>query len=243
MQKLCSPNFDDRADGQSPSYVMLHGTWTGDMGDSLVYLMEDNPPEGRSRVSAHYFIDIDGSVIQLVDEDKRAWHAGVGHWRGIDDMNSASIGIELQNSSEHLGKRAPYEDKQIDALINLLKDIQTRHNIALDNIIAHSDFAPDRKDDPGEHFPWEALAKANVAMWPDEGDAPDEIVDALHDDEAGLLNALHGWGFGSDFDAKDIITAFDRHFVPEAFDDTVTENIEALRVERIAVLWAKKLGI
>lgn len=243
MQKLDSPNFDERIGGQAPSYVMLHGTWTGDMGDSLMFLMDGNPPEGRTRVSAHYFIDVDGSIIQLVDESKRAWHAGKGHWRGIDDMNSASIGIEIQNASHYLGARVPYEQVQIDALIALIKSIQDRHDIAPENVIAHSDFAPDRKDDPGEHFPWEVLAKAGVAIWPDEGEAMDDIIDALYDDEAGLLNALHGWGYGAEYEARDIITAFDRHFVPEAFDTHVTENIEALRIERLSVLWSKKLGI
>ncbi len=240
MQIQKSPNFDDRKDGQVPSYIMLHGTWTKDLETSLSFLMNGT---AESRVSAHYIIDSDGTVINLVDEDKRAWHAGTGHWRGITDMNSASIGIEIQNNSKPFGKRVAYESKQISALIKLLKDIQKRHDISTDNVIAHSDFAPDRKDDPGEQFPWIELASAGVALWPDEGEAQDDIIDSLQHDPASLMNALCGWGYGTDFVKEDIITAFDRHFVPEAFDKGITEDIEALRVERLAVLWAKKLGL
>ena len=99
-------------------------------------------------------IDEDGTVTGLVDEDNRAWHAGRGSWRGITDVNSASVGIELVNPGHEFGYR-PFPDAQIEALLPLLADIVKRHNMPRANVVGHSDIAPARKEDPGELFPWE----------------------------------------------------------------------------------------
>ncbi len=147
-----SPNFEVRRDGVKPTLVILHGTWTETVEESLGFLTSQTPPEGLGRVSAHYLIDRDGTLYSLVDESMRAWHAGVSHWQGIDDVNSASIGIELQNNGKE-----DYTAAQIDALIPLLQGIQARHGIKTESILGHEQVAPGRKDDPGPRFPWTLL--------------------------------------------------------------------------------------
>lgn len=229
-----SLNYEDRRDGMTLHFVVLHGTWTGNVEESLKFLTDTNPPAGVSKVSAHYLIDKNGIVYALVDESKRAWHAGQSFWRGVEDMNSASIGIEIQNA----GMGDPYSDEQIQALIILLQGIMARHDIPSENILAHSDIAPARKDDPGAHFPWVTLAKAGVALWPDETRAQSEMVEELLNDDMALLNALHGWGYDARVDAEILIAAFDRHFLPETGGDLTT-----LRGQRLAALWKDKLGI
>lgn len=237
-----SPNFEARRDGAKPSLIVLHGTWTDTIEESLGFLTDANPPEGQGRVSAHYLIDRDGTVYSLVDESMRAWHAGESHWRGIDDVNSHSIGIELQNAGMKHILPEPYDKRQIEALIALLQDIIARHNIDVENVLAHSDVAPKRKDDPGEHFPWKALGAAGVAVWPDESRAWSETVNDLLSSEDSLMNAVQGWGYDPSLEPKVILKAFNRRFVPEVFLGGV-DDIKTLRAKRLAALWAKKLGI
>ena len=149
-----SPNFNDRADGIKLAYIILHYTGMKDAASALERLCDP-----AAQVSAHYMIDEDGSVIQLVDEAKRAWHAGKSFWRGITDMNSASIGIELVNPGHEFGYR-PFPAAQITALKKLLHEIIARHGMNRKScLLGHSDIAPTRKQDPGELFPWEELAK------------------------------------------------------------------------------------
>lgn len=119
----------------------------------------DNP------VSAHYLIDEAGGIEQLVDEAQRAWHAGNGEWRGITDMNSASIGIEIQNPGHTHGLR-PFPEAQIAALKALCHAIMQRWDIPPENVIGHSDYAPGRKVDPGPFFPWQELARSRIGVWP-----------------------------------------------------------------------------
>lgn len=116
----------------------------------------------EDKLSAHYIIGFDGEIIKQVDEEKRAWHAGVSSWKGISDVNSASIGIEISNKT--LGQ-SEYDEKQIKSIIVLSQEIIKRHNIKPQNIIGHSDIAPTRKPDPGFCFPWERLAKNNIGLW------------------------------------------------------------------------------
>lgn len=153
-----SPNFEERKTGVTPQLIILHGTWTDNFQETLDHLTDGNPDRPNGRVSAHYAIDEDGAVYKLVEEEKRAWHAGKSQWQNITDINSASIGIEIQNDGT-----APYTFAQIDALISLLKDIMTRHAIPPENVLGHEDVAPGRKDDPGAHFPWKTLTLAGVA--------------------------------------------------------------------------------
>jgi len=123
-----------------------------------------------AKVSAHYLIHEDGRLCQLVDEDNRAWHAGVAEWAGESDINSASIGIEIVNGGHNIpladGSLPPYPDRQINSVIALSKAVMGRHDIHTKNVLGHSDVAPDRKIDPGEHFPWAGLAAAGIGCWP-----------------------------------------------------------------------------
>jgi len=140
-----SPNFDARS--LPISMVVLHYTGMIDTASAIARLTD---PEAK--VSAHYLIAEDGQVVRMVAETDRAWHAGKSHWRQIDDVNSASIGIELVNPGHEFGYR-PFPDAQIDALIPLMADIVARHGITRGNIVGHSDIAPARKQDPGISWP------------------------------------------------------------------------------------------
>ena len=158
-----SPNFNDR----KYPIDMLVFHYTGmETGQEALNRMCDSDAE----VSAHYMIWEDGRVVQLVGEDKRAWHAGVSSWQGDDDLNSRSIGIEIVNGGHDWpladGDLPPYPDAQIEALIALCLGILERWEIPAHRIVGHSDIAPTRKADPGEHFPWSRLARAGIGVWP-----------------------------------------------------------------------------
>ncbi|OYX26738.1 MAG: N-acetylmuramoyl-L-alanine amidase [Rhodobacterales bacterium 32-66-7] len=152
-----SPNFGDRRDGLLPELVVLHYTAMATCAEALARLCD---PEAE--VSAHYLIDRDGTVLSLVDEDARAWHAGAGSWRGGGDLNSRSIGIELVNSGTE-----PFAQPQMVALEGLLPGILGRWGIPPVGVIAHSDLAPDRKSDPGPRFDWQRLARLGLSVWPE----------------------------------------------------------------------------
>lgn len=151
-----SPNFNDRHYNM-PDMIILHYTGMQTAYDAL-HRMCDDP---AWQVSAHYFIHRQGDIIQMVDEEKRAWHAGVSFWKGERDINSRSIGIELENKGHEWGYEE-FSECQIEALIRLLKDIKTRYDIPLQNILAHSDVAPTRKKDVGEFFPWKRLMDEDI---------------------------------------------------------------------------------
>lgn len=154
-----SPNHDERR----PVLVVIHATEQGGVERSLRTLRTGNR---GGPVSAHYLVGRDGDLYQLVADERRAWHAGSGRWGTIADLNSASIGIELDNDG-----RAAFPPEQIDALLRLLDDLCTRLRIPRHRIIAHSDMAPARKRDPNALFPWKQLAEAGFGPWP-EDDAP-----------------------------------------------------------------------
>lgn len=151
IRQVASPNFDERR----PNLVILHYT-SNDSLEPALHTLTD----ATRKVSAHYLIGRDGAILQLVDEGKRAWHAGASWWGGLSDVNSLSLGIELDNS----GKEA-FADAQIDALLVLLAGIRQRHAIPAANFIGHADVAPTRKNDPGVLFPWKKLAEAGFGLW------------------------------------------------------------------------------
>ena len=153
--EVLSPNWNER---RLPVWmVVLHYTGMPTAEEALERLTD-----AAAEVSAHYLIDEEGKVTRLVPEDKRAWHAGQAYWRGITDVNSASVGIELVNPGHEWGYR-PFPQAQMEALIPLLADIVKRHKIPYANVVGHSDVAPARKDDPGELFDWPLLARYK---WP-----------------------------------------------------------------------------
>lgn len=148
---LPSPNFDERR----PTVVVIHYTADDSAAAALRTLTSAD-----AEVSAHYLVDRDGSIVQLVDERARAWHAGDSRWGTLPDINSASIGIELDNNG-----REPYPAVQIDALLRLLSDLRERYRLLPANFLGHSDVAPSRKSDPGPLFPWRTLAASGFGLW------------------------------------------------------------------------------
>jgi len=204
-----SPNFDAR--NGAADMLILHYTGMKSADEALVRLTS---PEAR--VSAHYLIDEDGSVIRLVAEDKRAWHAGVSSWRGRTDINGASIGIELVNPGHEWGYRN-FPDKQMAALEELCRGILQRHRIPARHVLGHSDVAPGRKDDPGELFDWRRFAKAGVGLWPDFGAAAPAPTGGLVE----LRQNLIAFGYACpepevpDDSFAETVRAFQLHFRPE----------------------------
>lgn len=227
-----SPNFDDRT--LPVSLLILH--YTGmETGEAAVARLCD----ANAKVSAHYVIEEDGRIFRLVDEDKRAWHAGLSEWRGEANINSASIGVEIVNGGHDWpavdGGLPAYPDVQINAVIALCKEIMARHDIAAHNVLGHSDVAPSRKIDPGEHFPWAGLAAAGVGIWPEVRDedrralfdigARDRGVAIL---QSGLAQIGYGARVSGEYDAAtaQIIKALQRRFRPKHIDGIV--DIETL---------------
>jgi N-acetylmuramoyl-L-alanine amidase len=222
MVRYASPNFDERT--LPITMIVMHYTGMKTGKAALSRLCD-----ATSRVSAHYCIEEDGTLHALVDESKRAWHAGVSYWDGITDVNSASIGIELVNKG-HDGGYTPFPEAQMRTLTHLLQGIVSRHHIAPYNIVGHSDIAPARKQDPGELFPWQDLAAQGFGMWMSE-----QILTHFYEEQDfyGLLAQ-----YGYDVTDKDAAaTAFHRHFY--------TENLErapdAESVRRIISLLQQKL--
>lgn len=206
-----SPNHNARS--RTVDTIMLHYTAIESLDKSLRVLTN-----GRSSdpVSAHYVVGEDGSVFRLVDEDRRAWHAGGGAWRGLEDLNSASVGIEIVNAGYAAdGSRPPYPDVQIEAVIALCKEIMTRHEIRW--VIGHSDLAPTRKSDPGEHFPWKRLADAGVGFW----------TDAFAEPYGSPKQMLIDLGYNP-VDLPRTLTAFERHWYPEAITQGATNTLGRL---------------
>jgi N-acetylmuramoyl-L-alanine amidase len=157
-----SPNLNERL--HTLDMLVLHYTGMRDGPSALARLCDP-----ASQVSAHYMVEEDGRIFQIVPEDKRAWQAGRSWWQGDEDLNSRSIGIEIVNGGHDFGL-PPFPDRQIDAVIELCRGILSRWPIPQNRIVAHSDIAPDRKEDPGERFPWKRLAEAGVGLWPDKPD-------------------------------------------------------------------------
>jgi N-acetylmuramoyl-L-alanine amidase len=223
---IASPNHNERRGFARPDCVILHYTGMPTGAAALAWLC--NP---ASEVSSHYFVWEDGRVDQLVAEERRAWHAGRGLWKGESDINSASIGVEIVNAGHDLsnagGEPPPFPERQIEGVIALLRDIGARHNIAPERVLAHSDIAPARKIDPGEKFPWETLWRAGIGHWT----APSPLAEAasFRRGQEGppiralqALLALYGYGVELtgvyDGQTQKVVGAFQRHFRPERVD-------------------------
>lgn len=220
-----SPNFDERA--LPVSMVVLHYTGMQDAASAIARLTD---PEAK--VSAHYLIAEDGQIVRLVDEAKRAWHAGKSFWRGVTDINSASVGIEIVNPGHEFGYRA-FPVAQIDALIPLMQEITLRYRITRGNVVGHSDIAPARKDDPGELFPWERLARLRLAL-----PSPTKNLMDPHWTDAGFLLALERFGYDVT-DPLAAIRAFQRRFRPATIDGIVDGEC---RAKLLALLLPRPMG-
>ena len=197
MTAFPSPNHGERRGGASPKLIVLHYT-----GMPSCAKARDRLCDPVHEVSCHWLIDLDGHAEQLVDESLRAWHAGAGSWGSVTDVNSASIGIEIQNSGH-----APFPEPQMAALERLLHGLMARWSIAPQGVIAHSDMAPSRKVDPGPHFDWRRLALSGLSIWPQPGQAAASFATSARRigyreaDEGTLLHAFRlrfrPWARGS----------------------------------------------
>jgi len=202
LESHVSLNYDDRPDGVVVKYLVYHFTG-GSLEESLEWLIHENPL--GAKVSAHYLISESGDVYNLVPEAKRAWHAGVSAWEEDENLNALSIGIELVNCGE------AYPAAQMDALVELSKDIVARHGILPWYVLGHSDIAPGRKDDPGEHFDWQSLARHGVGLYP-------EVVHGFESSVLDVQEKLKAYGYRIDVtgevdaQTQDVLMAFQAHF-------------------------------
>lgn len=226
IEDRLSPNFNERK-GNGISLIILHYTGMETAAAAL-----DRLTDPSSEVSAHYTIDEDGAIYRHVDEGKRAWHAGHSFWGGETDINSISVGIELVNPGHEWGYR-PFTGHQMRSLTSLCHDIMARHNIDAESVLAHSDIAPARKEDPGEFFPWHDLASQGVGVWPEPSDE-----DAVKAAAINIETALHDFGYDPRVKMRDKVMAFQRHFVPEAFVNGHAGEVDGLTRARLYALLA-----
>jgi N-acetylmuramoyl-L-alanine amidase len=221
VEHQASPNHGERAAGKPIDIVLLH--YTGMISDerALKWLCD-----AESGVSSHYFVFEDGRIVQLVDESRRAWHAGKSFWAGETDINSRSIGIEVANPGHEFGYR-PFPEPQIVSVIALCRDILARNPIPPERVLAHSDVAPQRKDDPGELFPWTTLANAGIGVAPvaetingRETLRIGERGEAVAAWRAALARYGYGIDPGNEFDVvtNAVTKALQRHFRPSRVD-------------------------
>jgi len=170
----------------------------------------------KTEVSAHYVIEESGKIHHLVDNDKRAWHAGKSYWQGETDINSASIGIEIVNPGVDFGYRK-FPDNQIKSVTKLCKELIAEYSISPANVIGHSDVAITRKIDPGHLFPWEALAHEGIGLWPTPEEMDYQAAEDLILNPDALHELLVGFGYDPAKEFGETIRAFHRHFSPEKF--------------------------
>ena len=252
VREALSPNHNARPPGADIELVVVHFTGMETAAAALRELTQLG-----SGVSAHWMIDEDGTIYRLVPEDRRAWHAGLGSWHDWHDVNAVSVGIELVNPGHDHGYRS-FPDDQIDALEDLLADTFKSHGLRPRDLIGHSDVAPERKQDPGELFPWERLARTGFSIWPEEvveypdgglgvmDDAEDFIGDEESRSEFGLDSIslresvlelqenLRTIGYGIEtngiFGAQTeaVVAAFQRRFRPGAVDGYADSETRAL---------------
>ncbi len=218
---LPSPNHDSR-DGHAIDMLVLHYTGMKTAQDALDRLCDAN-----AKVSAHYVVDEDGTIYRLVAESERAWHAGVSSWRGNTNINQRSIGIEIVNPGHEFGYR-PFPKAQMESVAQLCKGILARHPIPPRNVVAHSDVAPARKDDPGELFDWAWLAGEGVGVFPSFS-SPSPLVGEGGERELGV------YGYETIIPEKTIL-AFQRHFRPKNLSGQWDNECERLLASLLAMV-------
>lgn len=233
-----SPNHDARPPNQAINMLVLHYTGLPSTKSALARLCDR-----QSKVSAHYLIDEGGAIFALIDEARRAWHAGVAHWAGETDINGCSIGIELA----HCGHKAdgtcePFPQAQMDSLAELASQLLARYDIPPQRVLGHSDVAPARKIDPGEMFDWAGLAARGIGLWPQQTykqaykkDMIDKVlcVGDKGDQVRQLQTELADFGYGISADGlygaatKSVVCAFQRHFRQQQIDGRADNETRA----------------
>lgn len=227
LSPYASPNFGERRAGCKPSLILLHYTALPDTETTLRWFQDP-----ARQLNSHYVIGDAGDVHHIVADQARAWHAGVGYWRGERDVNSISIGIELQNIGEPV---TPYPDAQMAATIELCHKLIAMHSIHPHAVVGHSDIAPQRKTDPGAHFSWAKLAQAGVGFWPEDDQSliPTPVRFALDDRHEHIAEAqmlLNEIGYEVDvrevLDAwtANVLRAFQMHWRPARVDGLLDEG-------------------
>lgn len=234
-----SSNFEPRKDGRAPDLLLLHYTGMESADGALAWL---TAPE--SKVSCHYFVDEEGRITQMVNEEMRAWHAGASYWDGDEDINSCSIGIEIHNPGHEFGY-PDFPEAQMVAVEALCEDIVQRHRIPPQRVLAHSDVAPGRKADPGEKFDWQRLANAGIGLWVEP--EPVEVETGLAtgdegEDVARLQKYLIQLGYGlsdsgSFCDATEsVVRAFQRHWRQFRVDGCADQSTRKTLIRLLAAL-------
>jgi N-acetylmuramoyl-L-alanine amidase len=233
-----SPNYGERKDGRRPDMILLHYTGMQDANAAL-----DRLTSRASEVSSHYFVFEDGRILQLVEEGRRAWHAGASSWAGETDINSCSIGIEIANPGHEFGY-PDFPARQIAAVTALCRSIFTRHTVPPVRVLAHSDVAPSRKQDPGEKFPWRRLHDSGVGHWVPPvplGERGDMLTLGDRGDAvAAMQKSLAEYGYGIvangiyDSAMHDVVAAFQRHFRPQRIDGVADASTQKTLAELLA---------
>ncbi|NQV47481.1 MAG: N-acetylmuramoyl-L-alanine amidase [Rhodospirillaceae bacterium] len=224
MKSYPSPNHDERSGDTPVDMLVLHYTGMESAAAARTRMCDAN-----GKVSAHYMIDEDGDILQLVPENRRAWHAGEAFWRGQTNINGRSIGIELVNPGHEFGLR-PFPDAQMAALEALAAELLERHPIPAVNVVGHSDVAPRRKSDPGELFDWRRLAAVGIGLWPDG--VAEVTVDARR-----ATHMLAAIGYET-VDLNITVEAFQRRYRPTRIDGIIDGETGGLlsRVQRLTEL-------
>jgi N-acetylmuramoyl-L-alanine amidase len=233
-----SPNFDERKNGRPPDMILLH--YTGmQTGEAALQQLT----KAASKVSSHYVVFENGRIVQCVPEDKRAWHAGESSWAGETDINSCSIGIEIANPGHEHGY-LDFPKRQIAATTALCRSILTRNTVPPVRVLAHSDIAPARKQDPGERFPWRTLYDSGVGHWVRPAPINESSVLVALGDSGEAVTAFqemlaeYGYGIATsgiyDSATHAVVTAFQRHFRPERADGVCDESTRATLQNLIA---------
>jgi N-acetylmuramoyl-L-alanine amidase len=218
-----SPNHGERNPPAPPKLVILHYTGMKDGPSALQRLCDP-----ASKVSAHYLVEEDGRIFRLVPEDRRAWHAGKSCWQGIEDINSCSIGIEVVNPGHEWGYRL-FPLPQMQAVLGLCREIKNRYKLPASAFLAHSDIAPLRKEDPGELFDWEMLAKEGIGLGVDISGQPE--VEMSVEEAAQKLQSFGYMPFDKLVFSK-VLAAFQRHFVRQH----VTGELDSLTKKALRAL-------
>jgi len=218
LRERASPNHDARPEGGRVDMLVLHYTGMKTAAEAI-----DRLCDPAAKVSAHYVIDEDGTVWRLVEESRRAWHAGVSFWQGTRHVNAASIGIELVNPGHDWGYRA-FPEAQMAALEALCGAVLRRHPIPADRVVGHSDVAPLRKQDPGELFDWPRLARAGIGLWPTDSMPPPADIA-----EVQAMLGVIGYRVPSsgalDAETRQVLAAFQRRFRPSRIDGGLDDEI------------------
>lgn len=216
--KRPSPNYDTRPSHVlMPDMIIMHYTGMRSAEEALDRLCDETPPNGFGRVSAHYTITQEGEVYCHVEPEKRAWHAGVSYWNGREGLNDYSIGIELVNPGHEFGYER-FPDEQIKSLVTLTRGLVKHFMIPKENVLGHQDIAPTRKQDPGELFPWDALAWEGLCLWPDIKKRSTATTRVMDESEIRLRLGRFGYDVREGIDTKVLIRAFNAHFCASSSD-------------------------